>query len=139
MTEPSKIAPSRWRGRILLLLGVLLAISGVAAYVVQTSMQRLTAPWYMPALAIVGVALVVISLWERRTVWRILALLIVLALAGLEGAFLYAVRLPTYSGPIAVGRTLPPFKTVRSDGKPFTERDIIGDQHNVLVFFRGRW
>ena len=38
------------------------------------------APWYMPTLASLGVVLVVMSLLERRTVWRVFALLAVVLL-----------------------------------------------------------
>jgi len=106
---------------------------------VQFSLQRLTTPWYMPALAVIGVVLVVISLFERRTVWRVLALLAVVLLAGGELALLYALRLPSYTGPITVGRPFPAFEAKRADGTPFTQRDLAGDRNNVLVFFRGRW
>ena len=93
----------------------------------------------MPSLALLGVVLIVMSLWERRTVWRVFALLAVVLLAGAELALLYAMRLPPYTGPIAVGRPFPAFETKRADGTPFTQRDFVGDRNNVLVFFRGRW
>ena len=139
MISSSSAAPHRFRGRVFLLLGLGLAVLGVVAYVVQISLQRLMAPWYMPALASLGVVLVVMSLLERRTVWRVFALLAVVLLAGAELAFLYAMRLPPYTGPIAVGRPFPAFETRRADGTPFTQRDLAGDRNNVLVFFRGRW
>jgi hypothetical protein len=129
----------RGRGRLLLLLGLSLAVLGVGAFAVQMSLKRLMAPWYMPALALLGVILVVISLVERRTVWRALALFAVVLLAGAELAFMYAVRLPAYTGPIAVGRPFPAFETLRADGTSFSQRDLAGDRNNVLVFFRGRW
>ena len=122
-----------------MLLGLGLAVLGVVAYIVQFSLERLIMPWYMPALGLLGVVLVVVSLLERRTVWRVLALLAVMLLTGAELAFLYAVRLPPYTGPIAVGRSFPAFEARRADGTPFTQRDLAGDQNNVLVFFRGRW
>jgi hypothetical protein len=139
MTSSSRAAPHRSRGRFFLLLGLGLAVLGVAAYVVQISLQRLMTPWYMPILASLGVVLVVLSLWERRTVWRVFALLAIVLLAGAECAFLFAMRLPPYTGPIAEGRPFPAFETRRADGTPFTQRDLTGDRSNVLVFFRGRW
>jgi hypothetical protein len=139
MTDPSITVPHRFRGRILLLLGLGLAVMGVVAYIVQVSLERLIIPWYMPALGLLGVVLVVVSLRERRTVWRVLALLVVVLLTGAELAFLYAVRLPPYTGPIAVGQPFPAFEARRSEGTPFTHRDLAGDQNNVFVFFRGRW
>jgi hypothetical protein len=93
----------------------------------------------MPALASLGIVLVVVSLVERRTVCRLFALLAVVLLTGAELAFFYAVRLPPYTGPIVVGRPFPTFEVRRADGTSFTQRDLAGDQHNVLVFFRGRW
>jgi hypothetical protein len=120
-------------------LGLALAALGVVAYVVQLSLERLTVPWYMPALALLGVVLVVISLVERRTVWRLLALSAVVLLTGAELALFYALRLPPYTGPIAVGRVFPAFEAKRADGAPFTQHDLTGDRNNALVFFRGRW
>jgi hypothetical protein len=122
-----------------MLAGLGLAFLGVAAYAIQLSLQRLILPWYMPAAALVGVALIVASLWRRRTVWRVLALALVVLLAGFEFVALNAMRLPPYAGPIAVGRPFPAFEARRADGTPFTQNDLIGDQHHAIVFFRGRW
>jgi hypothetical protein len=60
-------------------------------------------------------------------------------LAGAEWAMMFAMRLPSYTGPIAAGRAFPAFATMRSDGTPFTHDNLKGDQNTVLVFFRGRW
>jgi hypothetical protein len=103
------------------------------------SAQNLALPWYLPGLATLGVLLVAASLWERRTVWRVSALAFMLLLAGAEWAMLHKLRLPAYTGPVAVGRQFPAFTTVRADGSAFTQRDLEGDQNSVLVFFRGRW
>ena len=65
--------------------------------------------------------------------------LVVLALAGFQWTFLFLVRLPEYTGPVAVGQPFPAFTTQRADGTSFTQRDLAGEQNNVLVFFRGRW
>jgi len=139
MTCSFSAAPHRVPGRLLLLLGLGLAVLGVVAYVVQFSLKRLMAPWYLPTLALFGIVLVVMSLLEKRTVWRLFALLAVALLAGGELALLFALRLPPYTGPVAVGRPFPAFEARRADGTPFTQRDLAGDRNNVLVFFRGRW
>lgn len=139
MTTISTPRTHRSRGRLFLLLGLGLAVLGVAAYAVQLSLHRLTSPWYMPALASLGVVPVIASLWEKRTVWRVLALVAVVLLAGAEMAALNAMRLPPYTGPIAVGRPFPAFEAKLADGTPFTQDDLAGDRHSVLVFFRGRW
>jgi hypothetical protein len=139
MTTEPVAAPARSRGRLLMLSGLGLAALGVAGYAVQLSVGRLLMPWYMPAAALAGVALVVASLRERRTVWRWLALVAVVLLSGAELAALYGMRLPPYAGPVAVGRPFPAFEAKRADGTPFTQDDLAGGRDNVLVFFRGRW
>jgi hypothetical protein len=139
MTTAPAAAPSRRPGRLILVLGIALAVLGVIGYVLQIRAQRLTTPWYMPIAATVGVALLVFSLWQGRSVWRVLALLLVALLAGAEWAFLLMTRLPPYTGPIAVGKPFPAFSTSRADGTPFTQSHLKGEQTSVLVFFRGRW
>ncbi len=139
MTSSDLRTETRFRGRLLLLLGFCSAILGVLAYIVQISLKRLSAPWYMPALGTIGVSLVIISLFERRTVWRVFALLGVALLAAGEWGMLWAFRLPAYTGPVAIGRPFPPFETSRADGSPFTHADLPGARNTALVFFRGRW
>jgi hypothetical protein len=139
MTDSTNAPPAGSRGRLLVLASLGLAVLGVAASAIQLSLGHLMLPWYMPAAALLGVALMVASLWKRRTVWRALALILVVLLAGFEFVALIATRLPPYAGPIAVGRPFPAFEARRADGTPFTQNDLIGDQHQALVFFRGRW
>ena len=139
MLTPSSSAPTRSSGRPLLALGLALAVLGIIGYAVQLAAHRLTTPWYMPVAATLGVALVVASLWQRRTLWRGLALVLVLLLAGGAWAFVLVTRLPAYAGPVAEGEPFPEFTTARADGTPFTRRDLEGGPDNVLVFFRGRW
>jgi hypothetical protein len=139
MTVSTNALPSRSGGRLLMLAGLIVPVVGVVAYAIQLSLQRLMLPWYMPAAAALGVALVVTSLWRQRTVWRVLALVVVVCLAGFEFVALSALRLPPYTGSIAVGRPFPVFEARRADGTPFSQNDLIGDQHHAIVFFRGRW
>jgi hypothetical protein len=139
MTNSLAPAPRPSSGRLLLALGVGIAALGVIGYVVQVAMQHLETPWYMPGCATLGVVVVVVSLWQRRTVWRVLALFVVVLLAGAAWAFLLGTRLPAYTGPVAVGQPFPVFATTRADGTSCTQRDLEGDQNSVLVFFRGRW
>ena len=122
-----------------MLAGLAVPVLGIATYLVQFSLQRLMLPWYMPAAALLGVALVFASLWKRRTVWRVLALVVVLLLAGFELVVLNEMRLPPYVGPIAEGHPFPAFEARRADGTPFTQNELVGDQDHALVFFRGRW
>ncbi len=126
-------------GRFALLLGLTLGALGVLAYVVQVLVKHLVAPWYLPVLASAGVCLLVVALWRQRSLWRWAALVLGIVLAGFSWTFLLATRLPAYAGPVARGEAFPAFATVRADGKPFTQRDLVGGQDSVLVFFRGRW
>jgi len=139
MTDSTNALPSRSGGRLLMLAGLIVPVVGVVAYVIQLSLQRLMLPWYMPAAAALGVTLMVASLWRQRTVWRVLALVVVVFLAGFEFMALSALRLPPYTGPIAVGRPFPAFESRRADGTPFSHNNLVGDQHHAIVFFRGRW
>jgi hypothetical protein len=122
-----------------MLLGFGLAVLGIAAYVLQLWLRRLSVPWYMPAAALLGAALVAASLWEKRTVWRILALVVVLLLGGFEVMALNSMRLPRYTGPVAVGKPFPAFEAKLADGSPFSQASLPGDRDTVMVFFRGRW
>jgi hypothetical protein len=139
MTSSDPSAEHRVRGRLFLLLGVGCAALGVLAYVVQIALERLSLPWYMPALGVLGVVSVVMSLRQKRTVWRVSALIVVALFAAAECGLLFAFRLPPYTGPIALGRPMPLFATARADGSMFTQADLPGDRNSVLVFFRGRW
>jgi hypothetical protein len=140
MTSPTTpAAPRRNPGRLLAALALPIAALGLIAYIVQVSLHRLTTPWYMPVAATVGLILLIVSLWQARTVLRVLALLLLLPLAGAEWMFLIGTRLPAYTGPVTAGQPFPAFATMRADGTPFTQHDLEGDQNNVLVFFRGRW
>jgi hypothetical protein len=135
----SSATPRRSTGRLFLFLGLALGVLGVAAYVVQVANQWLKAPWYLPILATLGVLLLVASLWQRRTVWRVLALILLVLLAGFEWTFLLGTRLPAYAGPVKQDEPFPAFETKTADGKPFTQRQLQGDKDAVMVFFRGRW
>jgi hypothetical protein len=139
MTDSTNPPPARSQGRLLMLAGLGLPVLGIAAYVVQLSLQRLMLPWYTPMAALLGVVLVAASLWKQRTVWRVLALVVVVLLAGFECMTLYGMRLPPYKGPIAVGHPFPAFEAKRADGTRFTQNELVGDQHNAIVVFRGRW
>src|SRR5436853_4991782 len=98
MTTSSPAAPRRYPGRLFLGLGLVVTLLGVVGYVVQLLTHRLTTPWYMPAAATVGVALVAISLCQAPTVWRVLALALVVLLAAATWRALLGHPLPPYTG-----------------------------------------
>jgi hypothetical protein len=139
MNTTTTLAPPRVPGRPLVALGFGLAAFGLITYVVQLAMQSLMTPWYLPVLATLGALVLVAALWQARTVWRILILVLVVLFAAAGWTFLLAARLPAYAGPVAAGKPFPAFATERADGTPFTHRDLEGEQNSVLVFFRGRW
>jgi hypothetical protein len=139
MATSSNAVPQRFTGLALLLLGLALPVLGVIGYVVQFNLGNLKMPWYLPGLAALGVVLVIFALVQKRTLWRSLALVLLVLLTGAECAFLFGLRAPAYTGPLAVGERFPAFTTMRADGTTFTQRDLEGSQNNVLVVFRGRW
>jgi hypothetical protein len=139
MATLSAAAPGRSPGRLFLILGLGLTVLGIIGYAVQLAVHRLTVPWYLPGSATLGAVFLVVALWQGRTVWRWLALLLVLLVAGAEWAILASARLPAYTGPVEEGKPFPAFTTVRADGSTFTQHDLGGDHNDVMVFFRGRW
>jgi hypothetical protein len=139
MTTTSLAATRQYPGRLYLALGLIVPVLGIVGFGVQMWMERLTMPWYVPIAATLGVLLILASLIQARSLWRVLALLLVVLIAGAAWAILYGMRLPRYNGPVAEGQAFPAFHTARADGSEFTDRDLQGDKHNVLVFFRGRW
>lgn len=139
MTTSSAVLSRRYPGRLFLVLGLALPVLGLMGYAVQMAAQRLMTPWYVPITATLGLAFLIASLGHARTVWRVLALLLVTLLAGATWMFLLAMRLPAYTGPVAVGQPFPAFETTQADGTPFTRHDLKSNRTNVLVFFRGRW
>jgi hypothetical protein len=101
---------------------------------------NLTTPWYAPALATLGTALILVALMRRFNVWRVAALLLIGALTAGEWWFLLSASvLPAYAGPAKEGQPFPAFTAARADGTPFTQDDLKGDQGTVMVFFRGHW
>ncbi len=125
-------------GRLWLAAGLGLTVLGIVLYAVQLWLRHLWTPWYVPGLATLGVLCVGVAISQKPSLWRILALVLVVLLAGVEWAFLFMTRLPAYAGPVAE-ESFPAFTTLRADGTSFTQRDLQGPQNNVLVFFRGRW
>jgi hypothetical protein len=139
MSLPAAAAPQHFPGRLYLAAGLAVAVLGIAAYVAQVASRRLVTPWYLPGAATLGVVLVALSLWQAPSVWRVLALVLVLLLAGAGWAFVVGARLPAYTGPVAEGKPFPAFTTLRADGSKFTQADLAGKSNSVMVFFRGRW
>jgi FtsH-binding integral membrane protein len=132
--------PRRSPGRLYLWLGLALGLLGPVCYAVQLQAQRLTAPWYVPILGSVAVAAVLFAILRTRSVWRFLALALLVVFAAGEWFFLLSMsKLPDYKGPVRVNEPFPAFSTTLSDGSPFDESKLKGPQATVLVFFRGRW
>lgn len=139
MTEPEIAQAPPTPGWHLAGLGILCAVLGIGTYAAQIAAGQLVMPWYLPASAMLGAALIAVSLRRKPRMWRAIVLGVVLLLACAESMFLFATRLPPYTGSVALGEPFPAFKTTRADGKAFSDRDLRGSQTTVLVFFRGRW
>src|SRR5262249_48318478 len=106
----------------------------------QFGMKHLDMPWYLPALATLGALLMLVAVARRLTVVRVLGLVLVAGLAGLEWYFLVEqMRLPEYPGDVRAGSPFPAFRAALADGRPFTDADLREGSWRVMVFFRGRW
>jgi hypothetical protein len=127
-------------GKLLAWLGLAVVVLGVAAYMVQVFVfHRLTTPWYVPIAASIGAGLLILSLVQARTVWRVLGVILCVLLAGLEWYFVvWLSKLPPYNGPVEAGKPFPAFTTTLADGSPLKQDDLAGKK-TVMVFFRGRW
>jgi hypothetical protein len=123
-----------------MLAGMGLAVLAIAMVVIQYSFQILVVPWYLPLVTAIGALLVLWSLTKRLTIVRMVVLVLLAALAGLEWAsFAVGGKLPEYTGPAEAGKKLPAFQTTLADGRSFTQNDLEDGQRRVLTFFRGRW
>ena len=130
----------RAAGRGYLCLGIGLSLLGVALVIAQFALHQMIVPWYMPALTTLGVVLLFGSLARRVSVTRIVALVLIVGLAGFQWFFLiHVAKLPNYEGPARTGLAMPAFQTARADGRAFTDRDLQDGTPSVLTFFRGRW
>ncbi len=142
MTEtPEPRATSASTARGVYLLGILLAVGGLVIYGVQFGVLAiLTVPWYAPALATIGVVLMIYAVVRRRTAMRIVGLVLVGILPAAELWYFASYSLlPEYNGPAIAGEPLPEFEIAWADGRPFDSADLSAGQPTVLTFFRGRW
>lgn len=135
------VAPPTRSGRGLLWLGILATIAGLPLYMVQLLVWKQTfSPWYVPVLATIGAAVVLLSFRRRSTIVRGLVLAVIVFLAAADWWLVTRyVRLPEYTGPVASGAPFPEFSARRADGTPFTRADFSGARATALVFFRGHW
>ena len=143
MEKPLTTSPpfARSRGRSWLWLGVGLFLLGVVLFFVQAFVfKHLVTPWYMPILFTLGVLLAVVSVRQRPTWTRVIALVVLALLCAGEWYFILSMsRLPEYKGPVEVDKKIPEFTTTFADGGPFTEKDLQKGTPTVLVFYRGHW
>ena len=141
ITSPPAAGVRRFPGRLYLWLGIALVVLGPVLFIIiQTQAKILKTPWYVPGLATVGVALVLLSLARKFTVSRSIAIVLCGLLTGAEWYFLVSLsKLPPYTGPVSAGTSFPTFTTTLADGSIFNHDNLRGEQNTALVFFRGRW
>jgi hypothetical protein len=136
----TSVGASRHPGRVLLALGILVAVAGPVIYAAQLRVKVLTAPWYVPILATVGVVLLLMALIRSRSVVRWAAVVLFTCFAAATWVFmLFLMNAPAYNGPVKAGQPFPPFTTTLADGSPFDQDSLKGDQNTVMVFYRGHW
>jgi hypothetical protein len=138
---PASPPVARSRGRLWLCLGVGLFLLGFLLNFLQIAVLKyLVTPWYVPILATAGALLALVSVRQRPTWTRVIALLaLVLLSAGWWYFILSMSRLPEYKGPVQVDKEIPEFTTTFADGISFTEKDLQKGTPTVLVFYRGHW
>src|SRR5262245_46782206 len=126
MTTTSTTTPAKARapGRGYLWAAIGLCLLGVAINFVQFFvLKKFFVPWYGPAMSTLGVLLLILAVARRRSVTRVVALVLVAAFAGFGWYFLVSLaKLPEYTGPAQAGRPIPTFQTTLADGRPFSEK-----------------
>jgi len=119
---------------------LILGFLGPALLAFQLFSQRLTTPWYMPALGTLAAGLALCATLKRRTLVRTIMTGLLILVAAFEWWLLLGVmKLPVYSGPLAVGKAFPAFTSNRADGTSFDQTNLAGPETTALIFFRGRW
>lgn len=104
------------------------------------ALKVLIVPWYSPILATLGAFFLFVATARRRSIGRVIALVLIALAAGFQWFFLgVVVKLPEYHGPAQAGKILPAFSATLADGLPFTDADLRDGSRHVLTFFRGRW
>src|SRR5262245_21180330 len=112
---------SRARGRGYFWAGIIACLLGPAAIFAQVKLRYLVVPWYSPVLATFGAVLLLVAVFVRRSIPRLIALVLVAAFAGLQWYFLAVLmKLPEYTGPAREGRPIPALHTTLADGRSFT-------------------
>jgi hypothetical protein len=131
-------APARRRPYFL--LGTLILFLGIIIYMVQVfAIKHLVEPWHVPILGTIGVLLMLVSVVQRPGIWRIIGLVIFVALAGFEWFIMLGSTLEPYAGPAKTGDKLPAFSAKFADGSLFTTQSLEEGKDTVLVFNRGHW
>jgi hypothetical protein len=137
-TIPS--ATPRSRGRGYFWAGIAACLLGLALTVAQFALKYLAVPWYSPVLATLGALLLLVAVARRLSIPRVIALVLVAAVAGFQWyALVSLMKLPAYDGPAQPGKPVPAFTATLADGRSFTEADFRDGSRHVMTFFRGRW
>lgn len=136
-TVPSR---DKSRRRPYFVLGIVIFVGALAAYVFQTLvLKQLATPWYVPIMGTIAVLFMLGAVVRRRSFVRIAALAFFALLMGLEWFYLVVTRTPQYTGPARAGANVPAFAASFADGAAFTDDTLRQGKPTLLVFFRGRW
>lgn len=122
--------------------GPLVAVAGLVSYftlAVRVPVLRDTAGLNL-ALVAAGLALSIVSLVQRRTVWRWIGLTLSTMCAVLFGTYVFSLSssLPSAKLAVPVGADAPPLELPDTSGR-LVSLDDFADQHTLVVFYRGFW
>jgi hypothetical protein len=124
----------------LFVAGIVLFVLGPVSFVAQYRLKNLGSVWYVPVLSSAGMLLLILSVRRRRSVVRMVFLMLFAIVCGFEWyAFTVATRSPAYTGPAQPGRKVPQFAARLADGAPSKSSDLETGTSTVMVFYRGRW
>ena len=73
----------------------------------------------------IGTVLLLLSVARRRSIPRVVVLVLLTAFAGFQWYFLMSMmKLPDYAGSVQAGKQQSTFRATFVDGRPFTEADL---------------
>jgi hypothetical protein len=103
-------------------------------------LHQMPMPWVMLILASAGVLLMALSLWRGFGVVRTIGFTLFLLFTAMQWLFFLVIaKSPLYTGPAQLGSPPPAFETTLADGRTFGNRDLIGDDATIILFYRGHW
>ena len=121
------------------LMGMFLVLVGWCFYVWRFSQANLVLPYYLPVIVTVGFGVMVRGFLQKRSILRVLGLILALLMTLVAWMIIFGLSLPKYDGPATVGATAPAFEAQLAMGGDFQASNLKDGKNRIIVFYRGIW